>query len=74
MLQGLVQGKALGLTETPEGFDPSGRGLALLAAELAPVANLHVVVRLHDVVHVLVRVHLQGKDQRLILTYLALIE
>jgi hypothetical protein len=38
------------LTQTSVGLDPSGGALALLAAQLAPVAQFHVVVRLHDVV------------------------
>ena len=49
------------LTQTSVGLDPSGWAAALLLAELAPVADLDVVVRLHDVVDVLVRIDLKRR-------------
>ena len=49
-------------TETPVGLDPSGRAAALLLAELAPVADFDVVVRLNDVVDVLVWIDLKRRS------------
>ncbi len=49
------------ITQTSERLHPSGGWLALLPSQLAPVADLHVVVGLHDVVDVLVGVDLEEK-------------
>ena len=51
----------MSLTQTSVGLDPSGWAAALLLAELAPVADFDVVVRLDDVVDVLVWIDLKRR-------------
>ena len=52
------------LTKTSVGLDPSGWALALLAAELAPVAHLDVVVALDNVVDVHVGINLLMRTEK----------